>query len=120
MRNLAIVSVVGLAVLAWSSAAFAQTPAREVRALLPGPGWLTCPRCQNDAHIRAARAKYQVDGHPFDPHNLAGIWGNDGITVPANRTTHTLDHTVVPPLTPYGTKLQEATQAPVNALGFTA
>jgi len=61
-----------------------------------------------------------VDGHPFNAHDLSGIWGNDGIAVPANRTTHTLDHTVVPPLTPYGMKLQEATQAPKNPLGFTA
>ena len=109
MRNVTIVSMVALAaVLVFLPAASAQKlelgkePGLEVPEVTAGPGWKTCPRCQNNAHIRAAREKYKVDGHAFDPRDLSGVWGNNGIQ---------LDIKNVPPMTPYGNELWEATQA---------
>src|SRR5437870_12330231 len=100
----------GLAALLLVSApaAFAQKlvigkePGIEVPEVTAGPGWKTCPRCQNNGHIKAAHEKYKVDGHPFNPHDLSGIWGNNGVV---------LDFKTVPTLTDYGKKLWEATQA---------
>ena len=79
-----------------------KEPGTEVQEVTAGPGWKTCPRCQNNGHIKAAREKYKVDGHPFDPHDLSGIWGNNGIN---------LDFKTVPALTDYGKKVWETTQA---------
>lgn len=80
-----------------SGADISRTP--EVTA---GPGWKTAPRAQSPANFRAARVKYKVDGHAFNPHDLSGVWGNDGIK---------LDATKIPPMTAYGKQLWEATQA---------
>src|SRR6266481_5860724 len=44
----------------------------------PPAGWKRCPRCQNNQDRREAAAKYRVEGHAFDPHNLSGVWGYDG------------------------------------------
>ena len=83
-----IVGTFGLALLVavfWPTAASAQLvigkePGLEVPEVTAGSGWKTCPRCQNNAHIADAREKYKVDGHPFDPHDLSGVWGNNGIS----------------------------------------
>jgi hypothetical protein len=48
------------------------------------------------------REKAHVDTHPFDPHDLSGVWGDNGIE---------LDLKTLPPFTPYGEKLYEATKS---------
>src|SRR3954462_4705678 len=80
MRN--IVIGVGFALLAFSPFALGQgnrTGGLEVVPLTPGPGWKTCPRCQNPPRVADDRKKAAVDTHPFDPHDLAGVWGNNGL-----------------------------------------
>jgi hypothetical protein len=67
----------------------------------PPAGWRACPRCQTSQDRREARDKYKIDGHAFDPHDLTGIWGYDGIS---------LDHKAVPPLTPWGQEQWAATK----------
>ena len=101
--------IIGLvALLVYLPAASAQElelgklPGLEVPEVTAGPGWKTCPRCQNNAHVQAARERYGVDGRAFDPRDLTGVWGSNGIT---------LDDDNVPPMTPYGMELWEATQA---------
>jgi hypothetical protein len=79
-----------------------KEPGTEVPEVTAGPGWKTCPRCQNNGHIAAARIKYKVDGHPFNAKDLSGVWGNNGIN---------LDSKAVPPMTDEGKKLWDATQA---------
>ncbi len=112
MRNVTIVSIVILAAILGSSpAASAQKlvlgkePGIEVPEVTAGPGWKTCPRCQNNGHIKAAHDKYKVDGHAFNPHDISGVWGNNGIN---------LDMKTVPTMTPYGKQLWDATQATSN------
>jgi hypothetical protein len=103
-------------ILVSSSPAFAQLvigkePGLEVQEVTAGPGWKTCPRCQNNAHIKAAKEKYKVDGHPFNPRDVSGVWGNNGIP---------FDFKTKPPFTEYGKKLWEATQAEVKHPGVPA
>src|SRR5579864_6637254 len=102
MRNTTILAF-GLALtvaLLWPQPSAAQLvigkePGTEVPEVTAGPGWKTCPRCQNNGHIQAAREKYKVDGHPFNPRDLSGVWGNNGIN---------LDSKTTPSMTPFGTK----------------
>ena len=75
----------------------------------PPPGWKACPRCQNNADRIASNKQYKVDGHPFDPHDLSGVWGFNG-EMPAFSSK-------VPPLTPYGKQQHEATIGATNAAG---
>jgi len=103
MRNFAIVSVVLLAtLLAFSPVALAQRPGIEIPVVTPGPGWKTCPRCENDAHIADDREKAKVDTHAFDKHDISGVWGDNGIE---------LDLKTLPPFTPFGQKLYDATKS---------
>src|SRR5438034_11832394 len=44
----------------------------------PPDGWGQCPRCQNNTDRAEAWAKSGGDNHPFDPHDLSGIWGFEG------------------------------------------
>jgi hypothetical protein len=104
------------ALLISSPAAFAQLvigkePGLEVREVTAGPGWKTCPRCQNNGHIKAAKEKYKVQGHAFNPKDLSGVWGNNGIP---------FDFKTKPPFTEYGKKLWDATQAEVKHPGVPA
>jgi hypothetical protein len=93
------------ALLAVSPFASAQRPGIEVPLVTPGPGWKTCPRCENPAHVEDDRQKAQVDTHKFDPHDLSGVFGDNGIE---------LDLKTVPPFTPYGQKLFDATKSDVG------
>ena len=69
MRNVVSVSTGALvALLAFSPIVMAQTSS----AVFP-PGWLPCPRCQNQQDRAQARTKYDVDGHPFNPHDLPTV-----------------------------------------------
>src|SRR5271167_2303639 len=87
------------ALLGASSSALAQRPGLEIPLVVPGPGWKTCPRCENDAHIEDDRKKANVDTHPFDVHDLSGVWGDNGIPI---------DLKARPPFTPEGQKLYDA------------
>jgi hypothetical protein len=110
MRTILILGI-SFALLAFSPFALAQRSGLDVAPLTPGPGWKTCPRCQNNARIADDRKKAAVDTHPFDPHDLSGVWGNNGIP---------WDLKARPPLTPEGQKLlatliKEVNQANENS-----
>src|SRR5487761_490203 len=117
MQQFVVRSAVLMAgLLAWSSFALAQfqdgsdgMPARgtnkagqglQVPQATPGPGWKPCPRCQNQAHIDYDRAQAHVDTRKFDPHDISGVWGDNGIE---------LDLKTLPPFTPEGQKMFDAT-----------
>jgi hypothetical protein len=88
MRNRIIVSIIVMAaMLDFSSAALAQ-----VKSIPPPPGWGNCPRCQNNADRAKTWVDYKVDGHPFNPKDLSGIWGYAGIA-------NAFDQKTMPPLT---------------------
>jgi hypothetical protein len=73
------------------------------------PGWPLCPRCQGPQDRAAAREKEKIDGHAFDPHNLDGVWGNNGIE---------LDIKNVPSFTAWGYEQYQATRAEDSPLGI--
>jgi hypothetical protein len=104
MRNIVILGV-SFALLAFSPFALAQGTGLEIVPVTPGPGWKTCPRCQNPARVADDRKKTAVDTKPFDPHDLSGVWGNNG--VPPDAKTR-------PPLTPEGQKLLADLMKEVN------
>ena len=112
MGNRIIVLILALACLAFLPAAVAQdgnfgkeaTESQKEKELTPGPGWKTCPRCTNPRQLANAYKTYNVDGHAFDPHDLSGVWGNNGIE---------LDVKNVPPFTPLGEQLFEATRTEI-------
>src|SRR5436309_1864471 len=89
MKNRIIFIIALVAVLALSSYAFAQrgqgqngpnAQAASGQASIPfPPGWKPCPRCQNNEDRRQDTIKYKVPGHAFDPHDLTGVCGYDGI-----------------------------------------
>src|SRR5437867_4905201 len=110
MKNRIIFIIALVAVLALSSYAFAQrgqgqngpnAPAAAGPASIPfPPGWKPCPRCQNNEDRRQDTIKYKVQGHPFDPHDLTGVWGYDGIGRAFSKP---------PEFTPLGKQQHEAT-----------
>jgi hypothetical protein len=105
-------SIFALAGLGFSAALLPQdrqfgrgtSSTQSENELTPGPGWKTCPRCTNKKQLEAAYKAYKVDGHPFDPRDLSGIWGNNGIP---------FDVKNVPPFTPLGEKMFEATRSEI-------
>ena len=117
MTKRILISTLGLGLLLGAaSAALAQDqqqgltirdfdrPGREIPEVTPGPGWKPCPRCQNPDQVEASRERFKP-AQPFDPRDLSGVWGNDGIH---------LNVKTMPEMTPYGRKLWEATQALAN------
>ena len=87
MRNRSMLLITLIVVVAaFVSAGLAQAPGRAnqggtVRpapSVEPPPGWKRCPRCQNNQDRRDAWTKYDIDNHPFNPHDLSGVWGYDG------------------------------------------
>ena len=64
-----------------------------VPSIPPPEGWGNCPRCQNNSDRAKAKVQYKVEGHPFDPHELTGVYGWDGV---ANAFRN------VPPMTEWG------------------
>lgn len=74
------------------------------------PGWPMCPRCQTDEQRVEARKRYDVDNRPFNPRDLSGIWGEFGTQ---------LNLLAVPPFTPRGKELYDATRAEESQAGFT-
>jgi hypothetical protein len=103
MRHFAIIGVVSLAaLLGISPLALAQKPGLEIPVVTPGPGWKTCPRCENDAHVAEDRKKANVDTHPFDKHDISGVWGNSGVQ---------FDLKMAPAFTAYGKQLYDGTRS---------
>ena len=110
MKNRIIFIIALVAVLALSSYAFAQrgqgqngpnAQAASAQASIPfPPGWKPCPRCQNNEDRRQDTIKYKVPGHAFDPHDLTGVWGYDGIGRAFSKP---------PEFTPLGKQQHEAT-----------
>ena len=120
MKNRMILATLGAATLVFPLAGLAQergtvaqqrggagfgreaTETQSEKELTPGPGWKTCPRCTNNKQLAAAYKNYKVEGHAFNPKDLSGVWGNNGME---------LDVKNVPPFTPKGTQMFEATKS---------
>jgi len=96
MRTLLSTTLTALLALA----AFAPIVMAQASKVTP-PGWLPCPRCQSAQERAEARKKFNVDSRAFNPRDLSGIWGNNGIEL----------NVVVPPFTPEGKKMYDATRA---------
>jgi len=91
-KQIVVLSIVLLlVVVAFSSVAFAQSPARG--------GWKTCPQCQSAAEQKAERDK--VAKASFNPKDLNGVWGQNRVQLA----------TPAPPFTPAGQKMYEATKS---------
>lgn len=104
MRNVVSASIAALlALLAYAPSVIAQVG----NAGLPDK-WLPCPRCQSQKDRAEARQKYDVDKRPFNPRDLSGIWGNNGMEL----------NIVVPPFTAKGKALYDATRAEETPDGF--
>jgi hypothetical protein len=103
MRKEIIVFIsVLIVVLACSVAGSAQ------QTSVPYPeGWKPCPRCQNNKDRVDTNAKYKVEGHSFNPHDLSGVWGFNGI--PAFKTA--------PPMTEWGKQQHAKTMGDKNSAG---
>jgi hypothetical protein len=114
MQKVITLSLLVLAYVAFGPLAVAQnqegnfgrptTETQPDKELTPGPGWKTCPRCTNNKQLQAAYKAYNVEGHAFDPKDLSGVWGNNGME---------LDVKNVPPFTPAGEKMFEATRSEI-------
>src|SRR5438105_14039804 len=102
MRRGVVLCIIGLALLTLSATTRAQNDNNI------GPGWLTCPRCQSQQDRVAARTKDKVAEHPFNPHDISGVWGNNGME---------LDLNTLPPLTAGAMQQYAATQAELSAEG---
>ena len=95
-NNVSAATAALVALLAFAPSVMAQT----ANPGLP-QGWLPCPRCQNPQDRARAREEHDVDRRTFDPKDLSGIWGNNGMEL----------NVVVPPLTARGKELCDATRA---------
>ena len=114
MRLRIIVSMVTLAfILACTPVAAAQNqePAKPaaIPSVPPPDGWKACPRCQNDADRQKANAQYKVAGRKFNPRDLSGVWGYNGVGTTFRNTP--------PPFTPWGKERFDATIGEKNAAG---
>jgi hypothetical protein len=116
MRKISIYSIgTCVLVLMFSTVAWVQnrgqqraertTAASPVPSVPPPPGWKTCPRCQNATDRTQAWARNNIDSHQFNPKDLSGVWGYDGVGGVGGRGTFTK----VPPLTAWGKQKQQET-----------
>lgn len=64
-------------------------------------GWPPCPRCQSASERAAARKQADVENRKFDPKDISGVWGNNGMELSI----------VPPPFTAKGKELYDATRA---------
>jgi hypothetical protein len=120
MKFSLIAGALPFALVVCSPFASAQRPGLEIPILTPGPGWKTCPRCENDAHIDDAREKANVDTRPFNSHDLTGVWDDlakDEVKSSKSNGPSGLDTRTVPTLTPYGQKLHDDTKSTVGPDG---
>src|SRR5215471_13883857 len=120
MRSRMIVVVVTMALVsAFSLVASAQAPGGNrnggqneaghtpLPSNPPPEGWHNCPRCDNNDDRAKAWKENRVDGHPFNPKDLSGVWGW-GL---GNTVDDALNAKTIPTLTEYGKKLRAATMA---------
>src|SRR5215467_14088944 len=49
-------------------------PGRDLPQVTPGPGWKTCPQCQNPDAIEATREKLFANPPSFNPRDISGVW----------------------------------------------
>jgi hypothetical protein len=114
----AVAWVLALSSLLWMASApsvFAQQENAAARidrngaqpSIPPPPGWKACPRCQSQKDRAEANAKDKAESHPFNPHDLSGIWGFNGLGNPGTP----------PPLTEWGKIQHEATMGDKNEYG---
>jgi len=120
MRKTILVSILALAAaVSFSPLGMAQggavikidefdRPGREMPAVTPGPGWMPCPQCENPDQILAKKEQYEAKKPSFDPKDIRGVWSA------VTGTFAPLDLKTLPPMTPYGQQLWEATQAIAN------
>ena len=114
MRRRISVSIAALlAMMSLAQAAAAQAGNQEaakpavVPSVPPPDGWKACPRCQNADDRKRANEEYKVEGHRFNPRDLSGVWGYQGLRV----------FTTPPALTPWGKQQFDATIGEKNAAG---
>jgi hypothetical protein len=100
MRNLIIALVVVVTMAAVSPTAFSQNP--------HDPTWKPCPQCTTRAQKEAGRAERMK--LPLNPKDISGVWGDN-----SNRIQ--LDTKNIPPFTPMGQKLWEATASETSETG---
>lgn len=103
-KQITVSIIVSVAALAFSVAGMAQAPG----SVAPPEGWKQCPRCQNNKDRVDANAKYKVEGHAFNPRDLSGVWGFNGIGATFRNP---------PPLTEWGKQQHAATMGDKNAAG---
>ena len=96
MRNVVVSLPALLVVLLCSPLVLAQTSSS-----VNPPGWLPCPRCQSPQERTASRQKADAESRPFNPRDISGIWGNNGVEL----------NIVPPPFTAKGKALYDATRA---------
>src|SRR5215467_5513370 len=103
-KQLVIFIGVSIVILACSVAAMQQG-----QDSIPAPaGWAQCPRCQNNKDRADAKVKYKMEGHPFNAHDISGVWGF-GDAGGSFRNP--------PPMTDWGKKQHAATMGEKNAAG---
>ncbi len=105
-----IITLVAASVM--SSLAFAQ----ELTEPVP-PGWHLCPRCQTPKQ-RVEAEKLKPKDHPFNPHDLSGVWGGvsaGGVFRLGEQSAFTTkdqggrSEGTPPPMTPFGKERYNAT-----------
>jgi hypothetical protein len=103
-KQLTIFISVSVAILTFSVAGMPQG-----QESIPAPvGWAQCPRCQNNKDRADAKAKYKVEGHAFNAHDISGVWGFGGAGGSFRNP---------PPMTDFGKKQHAATMGEKNAAG---
>ena len=110
MRNKMLVSMTAvMLMLPFSSVLLGQSAGEPDRRIdhtaaqpsaKPPEGWERCPRCQNNTDRAEAWAISGADNHPFDSHDLTGIWGFEGSAAMFRG---------MPPLTPWGQEKVKST-----------
>ena len=113
MRLRISVAIVALVLMMCAPGASAQNPApaqpEAIGSVPPPEGWKACPRCQNDADRQKANAEYKVEGRKFNPRDLSGVWGFQGVGATFRNQP--------PPFTPWGKERFDATIGDKNAAG---
>jgi hypothetical protein len=114
LSSICLASVIALSLIVFAQGGRRQDENRPpaLPSIQPPPGWKSCPRCQNNEDRRKARVENKVEGHAFDPHNLSGVWGYDGVGGDRGPTFRT-----PPPLTEWGKQRQLETVGAKNARG---
>jgi hypothetical protein len=109
--SVSIATLAAMVSLAQTAAAQAPNPEpakpAAIASVPPPEGWKACPRCQNADDRQRANAESKVEGHPFNPRDLSGVWGYMGARV----------FTKPPAFTPWGKQQFDATIGEKNAAG---